>query len=224
MWCCLGLCLTLFAFGLVRFASAPQLQAVAARGFAELPSPRCPAQTLEADGVCVPVPAPSEEQPREPGALPPRGLLAPELVKQFYALQAWLVPLAEAPVPVQFQGLAGHAVLLTYAIATPFFCPRFNFPIPKIEAIGADWLLLRSQAKGSPTAHVETDILLLIAGVQALAAPHQLPVGTLCTGEQPLGVTREFVTLSARRAAKAGTLAEQFRLGETLDIGSMFGH
>jgi hypothetical protein len=229
MWCCLGICLTLFAFGLARYTSAPQLQGVTGGLREELPRARCPAQTLEADGVCVPMPAPSNDPSSDPEMPPMRGGLAPALVKQLQANEGWLAPLTEAPIPAQFR-VQGQALTFSFAINTPFVCPSLKLGVPRIEAVGTDWLLLRSTGTTRSASHEERDILLLLAGIKLSAAtktfgtsaavPQSL-VGTPCTPGLPLGVTREFVTLSARSVNNEGSALEQFRLGETLDARNL---
>ncbi len=199
LWFAAVVC-ALASAGLLLWPDAPARVAVAVvTAQPNWPKPRCPARTLEDDGVCIPVPA------------------APETAAQTLALQSdrprpWdayqlpvegavasLVPLQWAPVPEPFR-VAGNALVLRAVPGAPVRCVAAPQSTTEIVALDRDagWLLMRhrSAEPGKPLLR-----LLLLGGVEALAA--DITEGSPCEPGLVLGRALDAVTLAARRASPA---------------------
>lgn len=162
------------------------------------PEPRCPARTLEDDGVCIPVPA------------------APETSSQTLALQSdrpakWdayqlpvadasasLVPLQWAPIPEEFR-VAGSALVLRAVPGAAVRCATTPQSPAEIVALDRDagWLLMRHRS----TEQAKTLLRLqLLAGLNLTA---EVTEGAACEPGLILGRASDAVTLAVRRVEPA---------------------
>jgi hypothetical protein len=197
MWWCVVASLTLvLAVSWLR----PQLQSLAIRrgpDNAAPPEPACPPQTLETEGVCVPVPGPTSSALDE-STPPGDNRLGTGSVSTFpEALQTVAgtsreLALAEAPVPKAWRA-AGRAFATRPQPGAEVVCPAL--PALRILALDVEegWVLLESASAAAPG----TVLALFIAGLRTLAP--SVSVGAPCAPRAALGTARDQVVLSARR-------------------------
>lgn len=163
------------------------------------PKPRCPARTLEDDGVCVPVPPPPETAARMLALQADRPKTWDAYRLPIAGASASLVALQQAPVPAAFR-VAGGALVLRAAPGTPVRCPFAAEDTAHVAAVDreAGWLLFRHRSQKQATPLIR---LLLLAGLKELNP--ELVEGSRCEPELVVGRAQDALSLALRRVESA---------------------